>query len=149
MTPRQCRWQEVKFFCPLFLALPPFVNQLSEQFEAWAEEESSHSWHSTSALSPSSNKSQSGRQVSSMLQNGGWGDLQSRSCKKSHTLARLLRSCGIHMDYGGSKILKNQQLSIENLLKGILSLFGHEVQIEVIITKSFVCSGKTENVYQD
>ena len=28
MTPRQCRWQEVKFFCPLFLALPPFVNQL-------------------------------------------------------------------------------------------------------------------------
>ena len=43
----------------------------------------------------------------------------------------------------------NQQLSIGNLLKGILSLFGHEVQIEVIITKSFVCNGKGENVYQD
>ena len=84
-----------------------------------------------------------------MLQNEGRGDLQSRSCKKSHTLARLLRSCGIHMDYGGSKILKNQRLSIENLLKEILSLFGHEVQIEVIITKSFVCNGKAEKVYQD
>lgn len=84
-----------------------------------------------------------------MLQNGGRGDLQSRSWKKSHTLARLLRSCGIHMDYGGTKIQKNQQLSFENLLKGILSLFGHEVQIEVIIAKSFVCNGKAENVYQD
>ena len=83
-----------------------------------------------------------------MLQNGGRGDLQSRSCKKSHTLARLLRSCGIHMDYGGSKILKNQQLSIENSLKGILSLFGHEVHIEVIITKSFVCNAKAEKVSQ-
>ena len=79
-----------------------------------------------------------------MLQNGGRGDIQSRSCKKSHTLARLLRSCGIHMDYGGSKILKNQRLLIENLQKGILSLFGKEVQIEVIITKSFVCKGKAE-----
>ena len=51
--------------------------------------------------------------------------------------------------YGGSKILKNQRLSIENLLKEILRLFGHEVQIEVIITKSFVCNGKAEKVYQD
>ena len=84
-----------------------------------------------------------------MLQNGGRGDLQSRSCKKSHTLARLLRSCGIHMDYGGSKILKNQRLLIKNMLKGILSLFGNEVQIEVIITKSIVCNGKAEKAYQD
>ena len=81
-----------------------------------------------------------------MLQNGGRGDLQSRSCKKSHTLARLLRTCGIHMDYGGSKILKNQRLSIENLLKEILSLFGHEVQIEVIVIRSFVCNAKAEKV---
>ena len=53
------------------------------------------------------------------------------------------------MDYGGSKILKNQRLLIENLQKGILSLFGKEVQIEVIITKSFVWNGKAEKAYQD